>query len=124
MKTQKIKVQIKSLDEALDNFVSVAKQVQSGKKVKKQKGIYVADVETARAIFTEGRLKTIQLLKSKKPESIYALAKLLSRDFKNVYDDISFLAQLGIIGIEESKTGRKRKKPILLCDKILFEMAA
>ena len=84
----------------------------------------MADVETARAIFTEGRLKIIQILKVKSPHSIYALAKLLDRDFKNVYDDVTFLTQLGILEIEEASSGRHQKKPILLCDKILFEMAA
>ena len=120
----KIKIQIKSLDDALDNFVSTAKKLQTGEKVNPQKGVYLANVETARAIFTEGRLKIIHVLKSKKPKSIYALAKLLQRDFKNVYDDVSFLSHLGILAIEENPTGRKQKRPILKCDKILFEMAA
>ena len=31
----------------------------------------------------------IQILKVKSPHSIYALAKLLDRDFKNVYDDVN-----------------------------------
>lgn len=124
MKTKTIVVQIKSLDDALDDFVQVAKAVKAGKAVEPRKGTYVADVETARAIFTEGRLKIIQILKLKSPQSIYALAKLLDRDFKNVYEDVTFLSQLGILKIEEASTGRKQKKPILLCDKILFEMAA
>jgi predicted transcriptional regulator len=124
MKVQKIKIQMKSLDQALDDFVDVATKIKAGKKVKPKKGTYIADVETARAIFTESRMTIIQLLKSKEPGSIYALAKLLKRDFKNVYDDVIFLNQLGILKIEESTTGRKRKKPILLCDKILFEMAS
>ena len=124
MKVKKIKVQIKSLDEALDEFVSTAKKIKKGEKLEVKKGLFVADPETARALFTDERLRIIKILKSKKPASIYALAKLLNRDFKNVYGDITFLAQIGIIGIEESTTGRKQKKPILLCDKILFEIAA
>lgn len=117
-------IQIKSLDEVLNNFVAVGKKVQAGKKTPASKGVYVADVETARSIFTEGRLKIIQTLKDKKPGSIYALAKLLKRDFKNVYEDVSFLAELGIITIQENNTGRNQKKPILVCDEILFKMAA
>ena len=124
MKTKTIVVQIKSLDDALDEFVQVAKAVKAKKNVEPRKGTYVADVETARAIFTEGRMKIIQLLKVKSPQSIYALAKLLDRDFKNVYEDVTFLTQLGILKIEEASTGRHQKKPILICDKILFEMAA
>ena len=125
MKTKKIKVQIKSLDNALKEFTDSAKKIQQRKSIStRHKNIYLADAETARALFTEERLKIIHLLKSKKPKSIYALAKLLKRDFKNVYHDVSFLAQLGILAIEKSKTGRKEKKPSLLCDKILFEMVA
>lgn len=124
MKAHIIIIKIKSLDNALDDFVDVAKKVKQGKKITPKKGTYVADVETARAIFTEGRLKIIQTLKEKSPKSIYELAKLLKRDFKNVYDDVTFLSQLGVLRIEEKTTGRKQKKPILLCDKILFEMAA
>jgi predicted transcriptional regulator len=124
VKTKTIVVQIKSLDESLDEFVEVAKAVKAGKRVEPRKGTYVADVETARAIFTVGRMKIIQVLKFKSPQSIYALAKLLDRDFKNVHEDVTFLAQLGILKIEDVDTGRKQKKPILLCDKILFEMVA
>ena len=125
MKTKKITIQIKSLDDALDDFTNLAEKIHSGEKVKPQpKGIYLADVETVRAIFTEGRMKIVNILKEKEPKSIYALAKILKRDFKNVHDDVSFLAQLGILTLKESKTGRKQKKPSLVCDKILFEMAA
>ena len=125
MKTKKIKVQIKSLDNALNEFTDCAKKIKKGKKINsQQKSLYLADVQTARSIFTEGRLKIIQVLKSEKPESIYALAKLLKRDFKNVYDDVVFLAQLEVLTLKNNKTGRKQKVPQLICDKILFEMAA
>ena len=124
MKVRKIKVQIKSLDEALDEFVDTAKRIQRGQAVKPKKATYVADPETARAIFTESRLRLIQTLKERSPGSIYELAKLLDRDFKNVYEDVIFLSELGIIGIKENKEGRKQKKPTLLCDNILFELAA
>lgn len=124
MKIKKIKIQTRSLEDALNNLVSVAKQLQEGKNVTHQKGVYLANVETARAIFTESRLRIIHVLKFKQPKSIYDLAKLLKRDFKNVYYDVSFLAQLGILAIEKSKIGLKQKKPTLICNKILFEIAA
>lgn len=124
MKTQTIVIRIKSLDRVLRNFVEVGNRVRRGKEVCPQKGTYVADVGIARAIFTESRLRIIRVLKEKSPRSIYDLAKLINRDFKNVYDDVDFLAQIGMIKMEERKTGRKQKKPILVCDKILFQMAA
>ncbi len=124
MKIKRIKIQIKSLDRALDEFVRVAHQVEKRRKVGSKKTTYVADPETARAIFTESRLRIIQTVKNKFPRSIYELAKLLKRDFKNVYEDVVFLAEIGILGIKETKHGRKQKRPALLCENILFQIAA
>lgn len=53
MKTRIIEIQIKSLDDGLNDFVRVAKSITTRKKVEPQKGVYVANVETARSIFTE-----------------------------------------------------------------------
>jgi predicted transcriptional regulator len=100
MKVKKIKIQIKSLDEALDEFSSAIKKAQQGKKAKSKKATYVADPETARGIFTESRLKIIQIIKNQSPNSIYELAKILKRDFKNVYHDILFLTEVGILKID------------------------
>lgn len=124
MKLKKIKVQLKSLDDALDEFVEVGTKVKKGHKVKPFAATYVADPETARAIFTESRLRIVQLLKNKSPGSIYELAKLLKRDFKNVYEDVLFLTEIGLVALKESKGGRKQKRPALLCHNILFDIAA
>lgn len=124
MKVKKIKIQIKSLDNALDEFAQVARRVEKQQKVKSKRATYVADSETARAIFTEGRLRMIQTIKDELPDSIYALAKILKRDFKNVYQDVQFLADIGILRLEETKQGRNQKKPALICDSILFQIAA
>ena len=124
MKIKKIKVKIRSLDDVLTDFVEVAKDIKKRNKVVLRKGVYFTNVETARAFFTEGRLKIISVLKTKRPKSIYALAKLLKRDFKNVYEDVSFLSELGILSVKRNKTGRREKKPKLICTKILFEIAA
>ena len=124
MKLKEVRIRIKSVDTALDDFVDVAEQIQSGSTVEPRSGVYLADAATARAIFTESRLEIIRTLKLKEPKSIYSLAKLLKRDFKNVHNDVSFLIQLGIVIIEESKSGRKQKRPVLCCDRILFEMVA
>jgi hypothetical protein len=35
-----------------------------------------------------------------------------------------FLSEVGILGIKESKLGRKQKTPSLLCDNILIQIAA
>lgn len=124
MRLKKIQIQIKSLDQALDEFVNTARRVEKRQKLKPKRATYVADPETARAIFTENRLKIVQFIKDKAPGSIYELAKALKRDFKNVYEDVSFLAEVGILRIQESRSGRRKKKPALLCENILIQIAA
>jgi predicted transcriptional regulator len=44
------------------------------------------------------------------PKSIAALARSLKRDFKNVYADVMFLADLGLL---ELKTGGGRRKTVI-----------
>ncbi len=119
-----LKIQIKTLDDSLNQFTHIAEKVIRGKPVKKVQATYLADAATARSIFTEGRIKIIQILKKKKIHSIYELAKIVNRDFKNVYDDVQFLSEIGIIAIHEKETKRKQNELQLICDEIIFDLAA
>jgi predicted transcriptional regulator len=49
-----------------------------------------------------------------RPKSIAALARSLKRDFKNVYSDLMFLADLGLIELKEEGK-RKRLIAIARC---------
>ncbi len=70
--------------------------------------------EKARLLFT---------IKSKNPSSIYGLAKILSRDFKSVSDDIKLLERFGFIEMISEKTGkRQRLKPVLSSDMITINI--
>lgn len=70
--------------------------------------------EKARILFT---------IKTKKPNSIYGLAKELSRDFKSVSEDLSLLEKFGFIEMISEKTGkRERLKPILAADQIIINI--
>jgi predicted transcriptional regulator len=50
---------------------------------------------------TPARWNLLQQLKTKGPTTIFALAKLLQRDYKNVHTDVARLLELGLI----EKTG-------------------
>lgn len=52
----------------------------------------------------------------------YVLAKMLKRDVKNTFDDIQFLANVGLIELKKTKEGRERNTPIVNYDKILLEI--
>ena len=52
---------------------------------------------------TEKRLELLKVIKDREPESIYALSKILGRNFKNVYTDLKILGQFGLIEMTRRK---------------------
>ena len=63
--------------------------------------------------------RILHILKSKQPGSIYALAKLLERDFKSVREDIGVLEKFGLIEFHSNKTGKRKSLiPVLTTDKL------
>jgi predicted transcriptional regulator len=78
-----------------------------------------SDVKLLRKLLSNEKSRILYALKTKNPKSIYALAKLLSRDFKSVRDDIKLLERFGFIEFHEEKTGKRESlKPVLLIDKL------
>lgn len=76
-------------------------------------------IHALRQLLTNEKAKILYTLKTKKPSSIYNLAKTLKRDFKSVNDDIKLLEKFGFIDLIEEKTGkRNRLRPILVVDSI------
>jgi predicted transcriptional regulator len=66
----------------------------------------------------------LHTIKLKKPTSIYNLAKILSRDFKSVSDDVKLLERFGFIDLIAEKTGkRERLKPLVVVDSITIEIS-
>ena len=64
------------------------------------------------------------MIKTKKPSSIYELAKILNRGFKSVNDDVKLLQRFGFIDlIEEKVKNRKRLKPVINIDNITIKIS-
>ena len=57
-------------------------------------------------ILSPPRLQILAIIPNLKPKSISALAKAIKKDFKNVYSDVKFLADFGLIELRE--TGPKK----------------
>ena len=67
-----------------------------------------------RSLLSNEKARILHAIKTKKPNSIYSLAKMLNRDFKSVSVDIKLLERFGFIDMISEITGkRKRLKPIL-----------
>ena len=72
-----------------------------------------------RKLLSNEKAKILYTIKTKKPSSIYSLAKIIHRDFKSVSEDIKLLEKFGFIDLIEEKTGKRmRLKPILVVDSI------
>jgi len=78
-------------------------------------------VNELKQLLSNERVRLLALIKTKKPSSIYNLAKLAGRDFKAVRQDLKLLEKFGLIRLaaeKDQKTKKKRLKPILALDRL------
>src|SRR3989338_4494586 len=76
-----------------------------------------------RQVLSNEKARILHAIKTKSPNSIYALAKILGRDFKSVNDDLKLLERFGFIDLIAQKTGkRSRLKPQVVIDTIKIEI--
>lgn len=101
MRTFEIKIQTER--EADKEFIGVFKNLQAGKKVKFIKGVYFTSLEAVRNLLTEKRLELLRLIREKHPHSIYELAKISGRNFRNVHDDMQILKNYGLVQMSKAK---------------------
>ncbi len=100
------KVVVESLEEL---FSEVKELVHKGKG--KIEFISVGSIEELNRILTPQRKRLLDVVRKQKPSSIHELAKMLGRDYKNVYDDVTFLEKTGFLKLE-----RKGKKLVPIVD--------
>ena len=123
MKLKKIDIGIKGLEESLQDFARAWKAAESGKKVNREKGIYFDSIDTMRSVLTNNRLLVLKAIRKYHPGSVYELAKHLSRDLKNVNQDLRLLADIGLVTLESTEIDRKRVVPQVDYRKIVLEIA-
>jgi predicted transcriptional regulator len=104
-------IQIKPTSEALEDFRETFKAVEAGRQVGRREGVYFTSIEAARNLLTRNRLALLRAIRTKRPGSIYELAKVVDRDLKNVQDDRRVLGRYGLVRlISDRGTGRRRVK--------------
>lgn len=97
MRLKKIIIGIKPLKEALKDFAIHYGKIKNGKKVIKKESIGFSNVNSFRRFFSQKRMELLSVIKQQKPKSIYKLAKILNRQYKNVHEDVELLEELGLI---------------------------
>jgi len=123
MKIRKVRVGIKDLKTALNEFVETGKAIEEGRPVKKEKGVYFTSIEAFRKAITPKRLELLRAIKTGKPSSIRQLSKIAERDVKNVSTDIKFLEQVGLVDTKRNGEEEKEVTPVVSYDKIMFEIS-
>lgn len=102
-------IQIKAADDALEDFRETFKAVAAGRPVSRRDGVYFTSIEAARNLLTPNRLALLRTIRTKRPGSIYELAKVAGRDLKNVQDDLRLLERYGLVRIGHGRSSGKRK---------------
>ena len=80
-----------------------------------------SEIASLRSLLSNEKARLLHIIKTKKPASIYELAKLLSRDFKAVRQDIRLLEQFGFVELISShKHGRELLRPVVDVDRLVI----
>jgi len=78
-----------------------------------------SDIKLLRNLLSNEKARILYTLKTKKPRSIYELAKLLKRDPKSVRQDIKILKRFGFIEFHSYKKGNRQSlSPVLTVERL------
>lgn len=80
-------------------------------------------ISALRKLLSNEKARILHIIKNKKPDSIYKLAKILKRDLKSVNNDVKLLERFGFIDMISEKTGkRERLRPVIVVDSIRINL--
>lgn len=119
MKLKDIEIKVMSDEAYGDHLDELFKDTRDGKITKKQKTQIMARTpEDIAKILTSERIRLLQMIREKKPESISKLAHLLDRSQSNVSNDIKYLEGIGLLELEVKNDPIMHKKPLVNYDAV------
>ncbi len=119
MKLKDIEIKVMSDETYGDHLDQVFEDLKAGRIIGKQKTDIVARTpEDVAKILTNERIRLLQIVREKKPESISELARLLNRSQSNVSNDVKYLEGIGLLELEEKKGSVLYKKPVVNYDAV------
>ena len=92
-----LNVRVSSPADALDRFEAAWHLAQGRAAPPPVAVLSFAGLPLLLKVLTPARWALLEALKKTGPLSVYALAKVLRRDYKNVHTDVAALARLGLI---------------------------
>jgi len=116
-----VKIVIKNWDEIYKETVHAIKHRIPQKE---DKIIYIDSFADAQRLFTPERIKFLATIRKESPDSLYALAKLLKKDFKTIHADARLLSEAGILKLVSHKQGARAKvRPVFREKEIDLKLA-
>ncbi|MFA4960606.1 MAG: hypothetical protein WC548_02980 [Candidatus Pacearchaeota archaeon] len=108
---RKTKIRYVEVNANKENFVS--------KFIGKSTDHDFSDVKMLRSLLSNEKSRILYILKKENPCSIYALAKILGRDFKSVREDVLSLERFGFLEFISEKRGKRESlRPVLSVDSL------
>lgn len=92
-----LEVRVESIGEALDRFEAAWNHLEEGGQLAPRRILALPDLPALLKALTPLRWQLLESLAAEGPLSVYALAKRLQRDYKNVHTDVVQLGALGLI---------------------------
>ena len=92
-----LELRIGDARDALDRFEAAWNRRNEGRKLGRLRVLSLEDLPLLLRTLTPARWELIDRLRGVGPLSIYQLAKLLRRDYKNVHTDVTALARISLI---------------------------
>ncbi len=84
--------------------------------------IVVHSIKDIGKILTQERMRLLQVVREKKPESISELARILKRKESNVYNDVIYLEGIHLLELKEGKDHVK-KVPVTEYERAIIPLA-
>jgi predicted transcriptional regulator len=105
MKLKDIEIKVMSDEAYGDHLDKLFEDTRDRKIIGKQKTKIVARTpEDVAKILTNERIRLLQMVREKNPESISELASLLDRSQSNVSNDVKYLEGIGLLELEVKMT--------------------
>lgn len=101
---------IEPFSDSLKRFKQTFEAVRAGHDVEPREIVGFTSLEAARNFLTRERLALLRAIKTRHPGSIYALAKMVERDLKNVQEDIRILERPGLVKLTKRPAAVARSR--------------
>jgi predicted transcriptional regulator len=119
MKLKDIEIKVMSDEAYGDHLNQLFEDLKDGKITGKRKPKIIARTpDDVSKILTNERIRLLQVIREKKPESISELARLLNRSQSNVSNDVNYLEGIGLLELEDKKDPLMHKKPVVNYDAV------